>query len=262
MMFHGSLEERTELVGIQIKSHRGTVSGQTIYQATHLADRLGLDRILLIALGSFSNLARERAGTDPLGRVDALDLKDLRNWLARRAASVRQPVRNAQIVMKQAMRDLARLLALTQAELADIEWRDMERLLGEVFEALGFNTEVTRSSKDGGFDLKLIDDFGDCYLVEVKHWETAVGAKPLKKLLHVSAREGAAGSLLLSSSGFTANIFDSLIEIGPPAHLGDGQKIIALCRIFYRIEAELWQPDLGLAELLFQDTISAHSSGN
>ena len=66
-------------------------------------------------------------------------------------------------------RALARRLALSPGELADVEWRDLERLLAEVCGALGFETILTRSGKDGGFDLELRAD-GNTYLVEVKHW--------------------------------------------------------------------------------------------
>jgi len=66
-------------------------------------------------------------------------------------------------------RALARRLALSPSELADVEWRDLERLLAEVCDALGFGTTLTRSGKDGGFDLELRAD-GSVYLVEVKHW--------------------------------------------------------------------------------------------
>ena len=53
------------------------------------------------------------------------------------------------------MRELARRLALHPEELPTVEWRDLERILRETFEGIGFDTKLTRSTKDGGFDLEL-----------------------------------------------------------------------------------------------------------
>jgi restriction endonuclease Mrr len=130
----------------------------------------------------------------------------------------------------------------------------MERLLFEVFQTLGFETELTRSARDGGFDLRLVDERQDVYLVEVKHWATSIGSGPVRRLVEVIAREEAAGGLLLATSGFSPSIFDGRIGVEPSVRLGDGAKIASLCRIFFRADTQLWQPDSGLASLLFEDT--------
>lgn len=76
-------------------------------------------------------------------------------------------------------------------ELATVEWRDLERLLREVFEGIGFHVILTRPSKDGGFDLELTaTERGQkqVYLVEVKHWsEQKPGTVHVRKLIKVTA---------------------------------------------------------------------------
>ena len=83
-----------------------------------------------------------------------------------------------EFIVREAMRTLAGEIARNPDSLNQIEWRDLERVLREVFEELGFDTELTRPGKDGGFDLKLTcveDQITSTFLVEVKHW--VVGAK-------------------------------------------------------------------------------------
>jgi hypothetical protein len=58
-------------------------------------------------------------------------------------------------IARRFMRELVKQIAASPWELAAVEWRDLERLLFEVFVALGFNAKLTRSSKDGGYDFRL-----------------------------------------------------------------------------------------------------------
>src|SRR3954452_13871075 len=99
------------------------------------------------------------------------------------------------------MKQVALRLAEHPAELATIEWRQLEQLLREVFEGLGFDTRLTRPGRDGGFDLELTIDSprgAERHLVEVKHWaEQRPGSSHLTKLVKITAAQGASGSLLL-----------------------------------------------------------------
>jgi hypothetical protein len=152
------------------------------------------------------------------------------------------------------MREVALRIARVPQELQDVEWRDLERLLREVFEGLKFDTTLTASAKDGGFDLKL-EANGETFLVEVKHWKQAVGPGVVNNFLKVSAREEAKGSLLLASGGFTDTMFEGILEVGPPMYLGGRDKIVDLCRIFYRLGTELLQLDTELPTVLLKDTV-------
>ena len=53
------------------------------------------------------------------------------------------------------MRALVHEIARDPAALWSIEWRDLERVLREVLEKLGFSTHLTRPGKDGGYDLEV-----------------------------------------------------------------------------------------------------------
>jgi len=254
MSFTGRLEDRDENVGVILKGGRGPVSGQTVYRALDLS-RAEFDRVLLVSTGGFSNLALDRSNTDRLGRVDLLTPEDLRNWL-RRHTTPPDESRPCIEIIRAGMQELARRLGERPEELADISWLDLERVLREVFEGLGFATELTRPAGDGGFDLRLTDERGQVVLVEVKHWmaPSRPGRSALRRLIQVTANEGASSGLLLSSSGFTKTIYEGLLEVGPPVRLGDGSKITSLCRAYARLGTELWQPVGRLRDGLFEGT--------
>lgn len=115
---------------------------------------------------------------------------------------------NVNLILRDYARQLARSIARFPHELARMEWRDLERMLREVLEGIGFDVELTRASKDGGYDLKIVhrlaDDEPRVYLVEVKHWAEPdrPGEPEYRRLVEVVWRERAEKGLLLSTSGF------------------------------------------------------------
>ena len=52
-----------------------------------------------------------------------------------------------EIAIRKAMSEIAKEIARNPNSLAEMEWRDLERILREIFELLGFTTELTRSGK-------------------------------------------------------------------------------------------------------------------
>src|SRR4030095_15631163 len=141
-----------------------------------------------------------------------------------------------ELIVRTTMRAIAVAVAEDPACLRDVEWRDLERALREVFEGLGFVTKLHRSGNDGGFDLELnYTENGKqmIVLVEVKHWAGS-GKKPgkpiLGSLVDVVARAvpGTTG-LLLSSTGFTSDVVSGRTEIEQrKVRLGGKEKIVSL----------------------------------
>lgn len=178
------------------------------------------------------------------------------------AALQEAPRSTVEIIVRSAMRALAAAVARNPKCLQSIEWRDMERLLREVFEELGFTTELTRPGKDGGFDLKLqCEEAGQAsvFLVEVKHWAEG-GKRPgpgvFKAFFDIVAKQarGTTG-LLLSSSGFTSKLAHERTEIEQQmVRLGGENKIVSLCQSYLESSSGVWSPTTDFAEMLFQGT--------
>lgn len=160
-------------------------------------------------------------------------------------------------LVREFSRALARRLAMCPADLLEVEWRDLERVVAATCEGLGFETRLTRPAKDGGFDIELKAD-GHTYLVEVKHWSAPdrVGETEVKHFANVVVREAATAGLLLSTSGFRKNLLTQRIEVSPTrVRLGDDRKIVGLCQRYVETENGFLQPQTSLPEVLFLDTI-------
>lgn len=163
-----------------------------------------------------------------------------------------------EVIVRAAMKAIPLEIAKNPQCLRDVEWRDLERAMREVFEQLGFETELTRSGKDGGFDLRLeCEEDGETqiFLVEVKHW-LASGKRPgsevLSALVDVVAKAGGkTKGLLVSSSGFTGNVLSGRTEVEQHTVRIAGQnKIVSLCQSYLESLEGVWLPTTELSEML------------
>jgi len=165
-----------------------------------------------------------------------------------------------ELIVRTAMKAIATEIARNPKCLRDVEWRDLERVMREIFERLGFQTELTRSGKDGGFDLRLESverNESKIFLVEVKHW-LASGMKPGSKVLSalvdvVAKTGGGTKGLLMSSSGFTRNVLNGRTEVEQHTVRIAGQnKIVSLCQNYLESVEGVWLPTTELSEMLLE----------
>jgi len=221
--FTALMEGRRQRVGVEVKSYSGPAQSRTVHHALALALAGEFDRSWIIARGGFTPDALRIAEAQGPGKLDLLTPADLRSWILKSASGGDTQQRVA-FIIRQAMQALAVEIARNPASLYHQEWRDLERILREVFERIGFDTRLTRPGKDGGFDLELSTgdpDARKAYLVEVKHWsDQRPGAAVLKKLVKVSVERAVEGAVLLSTPGFTRTINSDLLEASPPIRLG------------------------------------------
>lgn len=257
--FIAPMDGRKQRIGVEVKSHSATIGVDTVTRALAIAEAGLFDRSWIISRTGFTPLAQQLAETQGPGKIDLFTPADLRSWMTKQALDSERPQRDVAII-REAMRELASEIARNPESLYRQEWRDLERILREVFERIGFDTKLTRPGKDGGFDLELsTSDAGGhkTYLVEVKHWaEKRPGAATLKKLVKISIERAVEGSLLLSSSGFSRTINSGLLEASPPIRLGDGNKMVALCKTYYRLTTGYWLEE-PLPDTLYANTILA-----
>ena len=166
-----------------------------------------------------------------------------------------------ELAIKDFSKSLAKLIAQNPDNLRKIEWRDLERIVAEIFEGLGFNAELTPPSKDGGKDVILqCSVYGrkKTYIVEVKHWRSGhgVGQKAVKDFLGVILNEKRTGGLFLSTYGYTNDAFEVRSEIEQQTlRFGEEDKIVSLCKIYMRASVGLWSPTESLAEILYEQTV-------
>ena len=206
----------------------------------------------------------EAATAYDLDSVHLYDFRKLEKWANDPAA-----------VMNLALGDRARYarrseghfrgLALDVAShprlLGEIDWLELEKLINEVLDGLGFDTLRTPPAGDGGKDIVVRCLHGGAsgfYYVELKHWRSGkrVGPDVLKALAGVVARDGARKGLVLSSSGLTRNPFAGLTPAQARlVQAGGPDKIFSLCALYKFIKAGLAPRPKNPAELLFAGTV-------
>ncbi|RMG56021.1 MAG: restriction endonuclease [Acidobacteria bacterium] len=147
-----------------------------------------------------------------------------------------------EIILRECGDKLIRQIVIETQSLNKIEWRDLERIVAQIYEELGFKVILTEASKDGAKDIILFclssDRIGGLfsakkYYVELKHWRSgkAVNSKFVRKALEVSTRDGVNGLTLFSTSGFASNISLEGID-RKKLKLQDIRAIRKLCRFY------------------------------
>lgn len=181
--FTAPMNGRVQRIGVEVKYQATPVDLEAVRRALLISKEAAFDRTWVNARSGFAPAALRFAEGEAPMVVDLLGPAELRSWVTNKIIKGASESSSAAII-RVAMRALARRIATFPAELQMLEWRDLERVLREVFEGIGFATHLTRHGKDGGFDLELsaqTEQGKKSYLVEVKHWTTqkpgVVGAK-------------------------------------------------------------------------------------
>lgn len=256
----GRIAGKFERIAVEVKGGQRPADVGSVRQAIAMTlhSSGAIDRGMVIARSGFTAAAMAEAESGALGKLDLFDPNALRAWLSKHSDAHATHDRY-EIIIRSAMKGLAEAIALDPQVLMAVEWRDLERILREVFEGCGWETNLTRPGKDGGFDLELAtDDAGQriVYLVEVKHWATQRPGSPhLQKLVKVTASMKAKGGILLSSSGFAGSVYAGIADFSVPVRLGSKEKLVSLCRTYYRLANDLWVAEADLESELLSGTV-------
>lgn len=253
-------ERASDSIMANVKRYKQLVGVQHVRSLLRALLVAGGSRGILFTTGpGFTKPAAAEASNlrEGVPRLELLDFPAIRNWTARLKREANTKPSLVMEAVTQLSRQLARAVAAEPEYLAEIEWRDMERMLAAIFEQIGFSVELTPPAKDGGRDLVLechVRGGRSTYLVEVKHWTSQgrVGGKHLRHFVDVVAREQRDGGLFLATYGYSGNAFESLTETERLlVRHGDSEKIVSLCETFVRAEPGIWLPAAELPELLF-----------
>ena len=256
-----------ESLGIEFRhrSPNSMVNRRDVYATVGAGTDAGLDRMILLTNSRFSSAARDvRADRFPVA-LELFDWAALRSWASRAVSAsegaYHDVTRAVHALIKEKAGEFARLVAKDVRGLSALEWRDLERTLAEVFEGLGYETDLTPASKDGGKDIVVsfvASGATRSYVVEVKHWRSGkrVGEGKVRDFVKVIADERRSGGLYLSTYGYTDDAFESLTEVERSTiGFGGKAKVAALCKTYVKAGSGLWtpQPDL-MEEFLYKET--------
>jgi RNA recognition motif. (a.k.a. RRM, RBD, or RNP domain)/Restriction endonuclease len=146
-------------------------------------------------------------------------------------------------IVQDSSRRLAECVANYPDSLLHIEWRDFERMLASVFEALGFVVQCGPGSKDGGVDLTISTKSGT-FSVQAKHWVSGkkVPGSVLKASVTVALNRGH-GALVISTTGFSRNAATAITTVERRMlRVGERSQVHSLCRTYVSVAQGLFLP--------------------
>lgn len=126
-----------------------------------------------------------------------------------------------------------------ESRLKQVDWRELELLIGAALDSKGYDVEVTPPIKDGGVDVDAdrIDVIKSILfrpkivprkkrlIIDAKHWNSPVGANPVEDIADTAEEQGATG-VIASPSGFRNSAKQVAEERG--VKLYDADQILEL----------------------------------
>ena len=131
-----------------------------------------------------------------------------------------------------------------RTNLMDLDPREFESLITNLFEKMGLETRQTRPSRDGGVDCVAYDPrpiFGGKVVIQAKRYKNTVGVSAVRDLYGTVQNEGASKGILVTTSGYGRSSFE--FANGKPLELLDGSNLLYLLAENAGIEAKIEVPD-------------------
>lgn len=197
---------------------------------------------------------------DQSGRLRFLDLTALKVYASEAfAMAEKRETHRALVIVRDMIDALIAAVAAEDIKLADIEWRDLERLVHQTLRGLGFHAHLTPPAKDGGRDVLACDILVDdvhWYNIEIKNWrDRSVGRREVIATLETAVFEGRRGALLLSARPPGAAALSVRTDVHRDfLRFGSEAKIVHSCRHYVASRTGLWKPAGGLRGFLFDGT--------
>jgi restriction system protein len=128
--------------------------------------------------------------------------------------------------------------------LMDLTPGEFENLITNLFEKMGLETRLTRSSRDGGVDCVAWDSrpiLGGKVVIQAKRYKNTVGVSAVRDLFGTLQNEGASKGILVTTSGYGKASFE--FAEGKPIELLSGSNLLYLLAEHAGIEARIVVPD-------------------
>jgi len=115
--------------------------------------------------------------------------------------------------------------------------RRCELLVADVFRRYGCGVEVTKTTRDGGYDLVLLNNDEEQSIVEIKRYKAKVGVSLVRELRGVQLREGCPSATLFTTSCFTKDAIEEASAPIPEDHgfemcLMDANDLLRLLNVY------------------------------
>lgn len=117
----------------------------------------------------------------------------------------------------------------TRPNLMDLNPWEFENFINNLFSVIGFESKLTRSSKDGGVDVIAFDPrpiLGGKVVIQAKRYKNVVGVSAVRDLYGTMINEGANKGILVATSHYGTDAYDFAKD--KPIELIDGGGLLYL----------------------------------
>ncbi len=175
----------------------------------------------------------ERFSEINLARIDKrVCLRNLGAQVSPRPAEKQpvKPVVNFDMVDKRFVEQSDILSDLeSRPNLMDLNPFEFENFIGNLFDQIGFESKLTRSSKDGGVDVIAFDPrpiVGGKIVIQAKRYKNVVGVSAVRDLYGTMINEGAGKGVLVTTSHYGPDAYEFAND--KPIELIDGGGLLYL----------------------------------
>jgi len=119
-----------------------------------------------------------------------------------------------------------------------------ETLVGNLFQKMGLDTKLTRSSRDGGVDAVAYDKrpiLGGKVVIQAKRYRHTVGVSAVRDLYGTMQHEGANKGILVTTSSYGPDAYEFIKD--KPVELIDGGGLLYLLDQHAGIKARIVFPE-------------------
>jgi restriction system protein len=117
----------------------------------------------------------------------------------------------------------------TRPNLMDLNPWEFENFINNLFSVIGFESKLTRSTKDGGVDVIAFDPrpiLGGKVVIQAKRYKNVVGVSAVRDLYGTMINEGANKGILVTTSHYGKDAYDFAKD--KPIELFDGGSLLYL----------------------------------
>jgi restriction system protein len=190
---------------------------------------------------------KDRFGEVNLARVDKrICLRNLGAQVSPRPAEMQavKPVVDFDMVDKRFVEQSDILADIeSRPNLMELNPWEFENFVSNLFDQIGFESKLTRSSKDGGVDVVAFDPrpiVGGKVIIQAKRYRHVVGVSAVRDLYGTMINEGAGKGVLVTTSHYGPDAYE--FAKGKPIELIDGGGLLYLLQQ-QGVEARIVFPD-------------------
>src|SRR5260370_969523 len=135
----------------------------------------------------------------------------------------------------------------SRPNLMDLTPSEFEVRVGNLFNKMGLETKLTRTSRDGGVDAVAFDTrpiLGGKVVIQAKRYSHTVGVSAVRDLYGTMMNEGANKGILVTTSGYGSAAFNFIKD--KPIELIDGGGLLYLLENHAGTRARIVMPEENL----------------